>query len=61
MAKNLLWSNCSWLSDNPGGRDSTMRAQSSADIIDILQAFRRIEENNVTLPIHVAVKLDCIP
>ena len=60
-AKNLLWMNCNSLGDKPVKRDSSMRIQSSADVINIIEAFKKIEENNFKIPIYVTVKLDRIP
>lgn len=61
LAKGVLWANCKELGDKPVRRDSSTRTQISADTTDILDAFKKIDENNIKIPTFVAVTLNRLP
>jgi hypothetical protein len=61
IAKETLWSKCSSLGDKPGRRGTSARSLQDADVTDILNAFKKIDESGINVPTFVSMKLDRLP
>ena len=61
LAKDVLWANVSGLGDKKVRRDSSARLHQYMDLLDILGAFKKINDNNVDSPTFVAFRLDRLP
>ena len=61
LAKDVLWANVSGLGDKKVRRDSSSHLHQEIDLLDILDAFKKIDDNNIDSPTFVAFRLDRLP
>ena len=61
LAKDVLWAKVSGLGDKKVCRDSSARLHQGMDLLDILGAFKKIDDNNIDSPTFVVFHLDHLP
>ena len=62
QAKDVLWNFCgAHLGDKVGRRATQSRSQQDAEVTDILNAFKKLDEGNIDFLPFVPLKLDRIP